>query len=152
MSHTSTHRNRHRHRHMLSLTLSFSLSCYLILQQPATAAGGGDVGASILVELVTKAVILLRNYRTAGALEVDDNPVILPLLEFVSLFSSNHLERCLCNASSGFASNVSAFLREFAMLSTASTDPQVWASLITRVMPAYHTHEDVCNFEIYACS
>jgi hypothetical protein len=86
-----------------------------------------DVGADVLVDLVVKAINLLQTYRSLG--DVDESPVVLPLLEFITTFAECQLERCMRSPSSGMAANISAFLREIASLSCASTEPKVIISM-----------------------
>ncbi len=98
-----------------------------IPRSPAAAAAGKDVGADLLVNLVAKAVGLLQKYRAQG--DVDDSPVVLPLVEFITSFAESHLERCLASPSSSLAVNIHAFLSELASLSTASMVPEVGLDL-----------------------
>lgn len=61
------------------------------------------------------------------AIDLDESPIVINLLQFVSTFSECHLERCLAGAASSpeLLTQITLFLREMAALSVASTDPAV---------------------------
>lgn len=78
-----------------------------------------DQSADMLVALVSKAIYLMQSAGRQGLIE--RSPVILPLLEFLVVFSENHMGRCLVQA----PQRVTSFVQELTTLACATAKPEV---------------------------
>eukprot|EP01041_Mallomonas_annulata_P011700 gene11700-24509_t len=67
----------------------------------ATATSmGGDAGGEVLVQILSRAVGLVNNYRNTVGVISEDCPIITQLLSLYKAFLENHLDRCLPSSSS----------------------------------------------------
>eukprot|EP01038_Epipyxis_sp_PR26KG_P009793 gene9793-13175_t len=107
---------------------------------------------SVLLDIVVKLVSLLKKYRMTG--NVDDSPIMLSLLEFITVFAESHLERCISISSqsnsisssisstssgSGFSAasiellnqSVTVFFEELVAMTTMSSEPQILNKIVS---------------------
>ena len=79
--------------------MELMLKRYMPTDPDSGSTGNGTGSSGLLVVLVGHACTLLSDYRQflSGQELIDEAPVLLPLLEFLTAFCTVHLGRCLQN-------------------------------------------------------